>query len=563
MRQGPGAWGGAAGLGRRTRDREEETLKEETLKGEEEEEEEERRGGRRRRRGLGVGWGCGSCSLSRSLQRSCPRGCALYIPDSDHSMPPFVKAEDSAVQNPAAKQDEEVDPFRNPEKESLVMLCNVGQAVMGFIICIIGAAYSYVFKFAFIMLGMLMLGAGIAGAVFTTKRSWTMLFVAMCVHGFTCVLLLILLIMAGLMAFDVRDPVTEAVENTWVDMRPELEAAEFCTSVPDKQRHCQLFQDWAAIATQPVVVDNTTSCPWTTLEMAQNCTRAWACEDTAIGTHVSECTICDNECKGVLLDELRGNISYVALFFDVVFWGLIGILLFNIRLGDISSDVDDWNEFMASEAKKRGVEEYTEEDLAGTLIHKLGMLVNLCLALTGLICSIIAVVILVYSSDFFSTAAWGIFLIGLALTSTGGALFYGAFSTTTMVLKIGNYLLALFTAMFLFFSVLLSMTTGDVSDLHQSVEEEWPNTQIKLERDEPGYCRYPSGDCNMETDANQCIMASDECKNKFIEEVQGNVTNMFVLVFLEMGFLVVLILLTNDVVSATLSCWSAAYRTLP
>ena len=137
-------------------------------------------------------------------------------------MPPFVKeVERSDSFDKEEQKQEEEDHFRDPQKESVVMLCNVGQAVMGFVICIIGAAYSYIYKLAFILLGMLMLGSGIAGAVFTTKRSWTMLFVAMCAHGFTCVLLLILLIMAGLMAFEVRDPVTEALEATWLDMRPD------------------------------------------------------------------------------------------------------------------------------------------------------------------------------------------------------------------------------------------------------------------------------------------------------------------------------------------------------
>ena len=461
-------------------------------------------------------------------------------------MPPFVKPI-SELEFDTVSEDagQEEDHFRDPHKESIVMLCNAGQAVMGFVICIIGAAYSYVYKFAFILLGMLMLGAGIGGAVFTTKRSWTMLFVVNCVHGFTCVLLLILLIMAGLMAFEVRDPVTEAVEGTWFEMRPQLDAAEFCTSVPEKQAHCVQFQDWVEtlLPVTTTEVDNvtvTSGCPWTATEIAQNCTRATECEGTA-----ATCTICDDECKGVLLEELRGNIGYVAQIFYVVFFGLVGVLVFNIRLADISSDVDDWNEFMATEAKKRGVTEYTEEDMAGTGLHKLGMIVNLCVMVAGLLVSIIASVILTYSSEYFSTAAWGILFIGLALLATGGALFFGVKTTTTSILKMGNYLLTLFTALFMFFSVLLSMTTGDVSDLHQSVEEEWPNTKLKMERDDPSYCTFPSGEC---TNAEDCSMTNDECKAKFIDEVQGNVTSMFVLVLLEMGFLVVLVLLTNDVV---------------
>lgn len=483
--------------------------------------------------------------------------CApLGVSRVDREMPPFVKPEqsESDFDSADAKQEEE-DHFRDPQKESVVMLCNTAQAVMGFVICIIGAAYSYIYKFAFILLGMLMLGGGIGGAVFTTKRSWTMLFVVNCVHGFTCVLLLILLIMAGLMAFEVRDPVTEAVDSTWVNMRPQLDAAEFCTSVPEKQTHCVEFQDWAddlaPFTTEEVNnVTVTSGCPWTAADIAQNCTRATECDGADI---TGACIICDDECRGVLLEELRGNIGYVAQFFYVVFFGLIGVLVFNIRLADISSDVDDWNEFMATEAKKRGVTEYTEEDMSGTGLHKIAMIVNLCLMVAGLLVSIIASVILTYSSEYFSTAAWGILFIGLALLATGGALFFGAKTTTTSILKIGNYLLALFAAMFMFFSVLLSMTTGDVSDLHNSVEEEWPSTKLKKERDDPAYCTLPSAQCTDDGTGN-CEMTSDECKAKFIDEVQGNVTNMFMLVFIEMGFLVVLVLLTNDVVSATLCC---------
>lgn len=433
----------------------------------------------------------------------------------------------------------------------------------GFVICIIGAAYSDIYKGAFIMLGLLMLGAGIGGAVTTTKRHWMGLFIVNCIHGFTCILLLVLLIMAGLMAFEVRDPVTEAVENTWLDLRPELEAADFCTSVPAKQRHCKRFLDWAEVATvqnnrtrelalaalAPAHTNLLLPCRWTDVEMAQNCTRTLECDTSASDMHNSECNICDTECKGVLLDELRGNVGWIATFFYVVFWGLVGVLLFNIRMADICSDIDDWNEFMKQEAKKRGVDEYDEEGMQGTSMHKMAMLVNLCLAVAGLLCSILASVILSTMSDLFSSAAWGILFIGLALTVTGGALFFGARTTTTSILKTGNYLLTLFTALFLFFAVLLSMTTGDVSDLHQSVDAEWPNTKIKVERDEPGYCSFDSGSCQASEDNNQCKMTSEECKAKYMDDVQQNVTNMFTLVFLEMGFLGVLVLLTNDVVS--------------
>ena len=71
----------------------------------------------------------------------------------------------------------------------------------------------------------------------------------------------------------------------------------------------------------------------------------------------------------------------------------------------------------------------------------------------GLLVSVIASVILASFSDYFSTAAWGILFIGLALLATGGALFFGAKTTATTIIKAGNDLLALFTAMFLFFNV--------------------------------------------------------------------------------------------------------------
>ena len=509
------------------------------------------------------------------------------------------------------------------------------------------------------------------------------LFIANCVHGFTCLVLLVLLIMAGLMAFDIRDPVTQAVDETWYELRPELEGAEFCTSVPDKQKHCAVYQAWAEIVTTETAAlngaitinevpeactvvastagtcavtdagtnvncaaamtdaacttastaggvtaaenacvytaDETTAattctltaaaaavaadaaaatpavaavvgdcavgtglgdctytafsaayvqsvaltprasaepnlvapCPWTSVEMAQNCTKALDCDTSNNGArHKVECAICDIECKNMLLDELRGNVAYIANFFHFVFWGLCVVLVFNIRMADICSDVDDWNEFMKQEAKKRGIEDYVEEEMHGTSIQKLGMIMNAFMLVAGLISSIMAAYILSSMSDLFSAAAWGILLVGLALTVTGGALFYGANTATTPILKAGNYLLALFTVLFLFFAILMSMTTGNISDLHKSVDDEWPKTEIKIKRDDPGYCTFSSASCTASDANNNCKMTSAECKDKYMGLVQTNITNMFTLAFLEMGFLVTLVLLTNHVVIA-------------
>ena len=43
------------------------------------------------------------------------------------AMPPFVKQEDEVAGFESEAKKEEEDHFRDPQKESVVMLCNVGQ----------------------------------------------------------------------------------------------------------------------------------------------------------------------------------------------------------------------------------------------------------------------------------------------------------------------------------------------------------------------------------------------------------------------------------------------------
>jgi ABC-type multidrug transport system fused ATPase/permease subunit len=208
------------------------------------------------------------------------------------------------------------------------------------------------------------------------------------------------------------------------------------------------------------------------------------------------------------------------------------VLAFNVRLTGIAADVDDWNEYMAGEAKRRGVVEYTEERLQGTSVQRLGLVINLIMLLTGLVVAVLAAFILAMYAEAFSNIATCLLLIGLSMVVTSIFLMYGAVTATTAVMKAGNIVLLLISMLFLFLAIMTSMASGNVDDLHKTVKDDWPKMQAKLTHEDPLYC---SG----QTEA--------QCKDKFMDEVTANVSTLFGVLFVMLLYEAVMIVITNSV----------------
>jgi len=156
----------------------------------------------------------------------------------------------------------------------------------------------------------------------------------------------------------------------------------------------------------------------------------------------------------------------------------------------------------------------------------------LIMLLTGLAVALLAAFILAVYAEAFSNIGTSLLLIGLFMVVISIFLMYGAFTATTVVMKVGNVVLLLLSIMFLFFAIMVSVASGNVDDLHQTVEDDWPSTQLKLAREDPTYC---SG------------LSDTGCKDKFMDEVKGNVSTLFAVLFVMLAYNSVLILLTNSV----------------
>jgi hypothetical protein len=236
----------------------------------------------------------------------------------------------SLMQNPLADapsdEEEEEDVFRKAGLEKTVGALHAGLILAGMGTCLVGAAYALYYKWAFITLGCMMLGAGAAGSWGSFQRLWLWLFVVNCVHCVILVLLLIFVILAGIIAFDIRDPVTESVAPLWVDLRPELESSEFCRESPGSMPSCTLFYSWASKVRLPNATRNSilvasgdtplaNVCPHKIDDMAVNCSMVAACDTSKSRTqHEQNCYQCDSECQQVLIDDLRGNIGAIGNF---------------------------------------------------------------------------------------------------------------------------------------------------------------------------------------------------------------------------------------------------------
>ena len=375
----------------------------------------------------------------------------------------------SAVTMADSKDEDEVDLFRNPKMESICLVLHACLAFGGFIVCLMGAMYALYYKAAFIILGCMMLFAGIGGALVVNSRNWAALGGVNAVHILTTLLLFIFMIIAGLVAFDIRDPVSESVESAWPGMRASLEETEFC--VGSEMPKCALFHTWAdAVADTTNTTRNAALakvgdkglrnvCPKSTIQILENCSSAAICDTSTSLKHVAECNLCNSECKVVLKEDLRGNVGAIGnLCFFFFFCSLI-VLAFNLRMTGIAADVDDWNEYMEREAKRRGVEEYTEERMQDTQVQTIGMILNGVMLLVGLVVAILASYVLATQDDVFSSMGVALLLIGMAMMVAAGVLIYGAKNATTSILKLGNAVLLLICMLFLFVAMMVSMAT--------------------------------------------------------------------------------------------------------
>ena len=361
------------------------------------------------------------------------------------------------------------DLFRNPKMESICLILHACLAFGGFIVALMGAMYALYYKAAFITLGCMMLFAGIGGAVAVNSRNWAALGGVNAVHTFTTLVLFIFVIIAGLVAFDVRDPVSESVESAWPGMRASLEESEFCVGA--EMPHCARFHTWAdAVADTTNTTRNAALakvgdkplinvCPKSTIQILENCSSAAICDTSTSTKHVSECNLCNSECKAVLKEDLRGNVGAIGNFCYFLFFCSLIVLAFNLRMTGIAADVDDWNEYMEREARRRGVEEYTEERMQDTQVQTIGMILNAVMMLVGLVVAILASYVLATQSDDFSSMGVSLLLIGMAMMVTAGVLIYGAKSGITSILKIGNAVLLLICMLFLFVAMMVSMAT--------------------------------------------------------------------------------------------------------
>jgi hypothetical protein len=289
------------------------------------------------------------------------------------------------------RKEAEWNDTADPRLENIVLLLHILMAVLGFIIILVAAAFAYYWKMAFVLSGAMMLICGILGAVGVYTKNWILLFAANC--GSVCTFLMVFVygVIGGMIAFDIRDPVSQSVDETWVEVRPEFEKQDFCrppTADVTKVGECELFYTWAKAA---VIADDTirggalrklgdaateNACPHTISAMAANCTMSAECEAPGAigpagwgersgevgGKHSYDCFKCDDQCRKMLIDDLRGGVGYVVTFFFVVFFCLCGVLLYNVQLLAVARDIDHWNEYMEMEANKRKERLENEKD---------------------------------------------------------------------------------------------------------------------------------------------------------------------------------------------------------
>lgn len=158
-------------------------------------------------------------------------------------------------------------------------------------------------------------------------------------------------------------------------------------------------------------------------------------------------------------------------------------------------------------------------------------MLNVIMMILGALVSVISVCMIAYY-DIFATLGICLLLIGMGMIVASGVLVYGAKTAATTVLKISNMVMLCLVMNFLFFSMLVSMATGDVDDLHKVMDDDWPNIKAKL-------------------DLSYCAKLSDaDCKAKYRDEVKDNTSMLFVAAFFAWLCLIAIMVLTNSVVIA-------------
>eukprot|EP01052_Picozoa_sp_SAG31_P010517 SAG31_NODE_578_length_13949_cov_5.041372_8_plen_347_part_00 len=319
-------------------------------------------------------------------------------------------------------------------------------------------------------------------------------------------------------------------------MFQELEKANFCrpptAEPPESVPECATFYNWADI----VQINSTDirgihlrgigdpssseACPYSTDAMATNCSLAVECDTSAgqvAGRHGRNCFACTQQCKELMVEDMRGAVDDLNYIFYVIIFGIIGCMIFNVQLIAICKDVQDWNEYMELAARTSGkVDDFEEQRMQNTLLQKIGMICNGGICVFGFFIVGVAIYILSTQSDVYFEATVVVLVIGLALAATGCFLVFGTVQAAALLLRIGNWLLMVFTFILMMSSMFLSLCSGTIADIHKDIDDDWDEISAALTVSDPKYCR--PGDTPL---------TDDECKDKFFEDLQAVVSVLF------------------------------------
>lgn len=116
---------------------------------------------------------------------------------------------------------------------------------------------------------------------------------------------------------------------------------------------------------------------------------------------------------------------------------------------------------------------YDEQTMGGTLLVKVGQILNGSIMIVALLILILSIWILSYENDLYYYPTVTTMMIALALTGTSVLLVLGTRSGEVFMISIGNWLLVGFTLSFLMAALFLSLSSGTIGDLHQDVKNDW------------------------------------------------------------------------------------------
>jgi hypothetical protein len=221
----------------------------------------------------------------------------------------------------------------NPMFPMAVMGIYVLTAMLGLVAALIGGAASEYFKTPFLVLGLFLFLLGVLGAVCVWRKWWFKLLCVNIVNFLTTIALIIFSILAIFIAFDITDPVTSGVQETWAgsgNLHAALNQKNYCenhvTTKSDLERHgmhaltegsaCKNFYKWANMATDTREEEGPTietprceflkglknshgfpdrcpplACPYSVGEMAIDCSKIL--QEYTVDAAIDEKSICD------------------------------------------------------------------------------------------------------------------------------------------------------------------------------------------------------------------------------------------------------------------------------